>query len=309
MDQLISRRELDHLGFTKGQIAHAIDAAELQRVRRGVYRIPNCNPGDEMSHEVLVRATVALGSDDAVVSGWSAAGLHGLPVDSNFGTNRVMKTWPASSHGRKGKVTHSRLARFQPDEVVTVRGLAVTSVERTCADLARTSELAWGVTLYDQALRLGLTRGVLERGLERWPRRPGIRKARLALAWADPRSESVGESLSRTLIRRRGLPVPDLQREIWDDAGFVGRTDFAWDEFGVLGEFDGMIKYGESASGSPQKAIMAEKRREERLRAAGWWIIRWDWIDLSHPDELIARIWRGLAHGTPGGRRRPVDNT
>lgn len=55
-----------------------------------------------------------------------------------------------------------------------------------------------------------------------------------------------------------------------DAEGFIGRTDFFWPELGVIGEFDGDAKYlDENLLGgqSTQEAVLAEKKREDRLRA------------------------------------------
>ena len=101
------------------------------------------------------------------------------------------------------------------------------------------------------------------------------------------------------LFDRLGLPRPTLQREVVLDGGVVARADFAWEEQGVLGEFDGRIKYGRllRPGQDPGDAVFSEKRREDELRDAGWGVVRWVRDDLQKPDRLGARVWRALQRG------------
>ena len=104
------------------------------------------------------------------------------------------------------------------------------------------------------------------------------------------------------------LPTPELQFSVFThDGRFVGRSDFGWPEFGVLGEFDGKSKYGEllrKPGQSAEQVLVAEKRREDRLRELGWMVIRWMWQDLMCPESLIGRLPEGLHPRTPGGLKR-----
>jgi len=84
-----------------------------------------------------------------------------------------------------------------------------------------------------------------------------------------------------------GLPRPELQYCGFSaDGRLVGRSDFGWPAFGVLGEFDGKQKYGELLRRPGQTAkdvLVDEKGREDKLRALGWAVIRWMWHDLTNP--------------------------
>ncbi len=101
-----------------------------------------------------------------------------------------------------------------------------------------------------------------------------------------------------------GLPVPVLQFEVFDDYGrWLGRTDFAWLEYGVVGEFDGAVKY----TGTEREvaaAVMAEKRRQAAIEAAGWVVVRWTWPDLNDRRAFRNRIATALADGQQR-RHRP----
>ena len=86
-----------------------------------------------------------------------------------------------------------------------------------------------------------------------------------ALGFASPLAESPGESLSRVRMLQARLPLPTLQHVVCDSAGcFVARLDFWWEEFGLAGEFDGMVEYGrllrpgQSVEGGP--ALLLDAR-------------------------------------------------
>ena len=56
--------------------------------------------------------------------------------------------------------------------------------------------------------------------------------------------------------------------------------DFWWPEFNLVGEFDGYGKYLKKALLNGQttaEAVLAEKHREDRIRAQGPKVVRWDW--------------------------------
>ena len=117
------------------------------------------------------------------------------------------------------------------------------------------------------------------------------------MQFADGRSESVGESRSRVILDRWKLAPSALQFEVRSaDGGLVGRTDFAWEEQRLLGEFDGRVKYGRllRPGQEPGDAVFEEKRREDAVRDEGWGVVRWVWSDLARPDRLAARVRRRL---------------
>jgi hypothetical protein len=97
------------------------------------------------------------------------------------------------------------------------------------------------------------------------------------------------------------IPEPVLQYEVRDRQGnFIGRTDFAWPAYGLLGEFDGMVKYGEFLwpGETPADALKREKAREDRLREeTGWLMIRFIWEDIFKVSQSAERIREQLQRG------------
>jgi hypothetical protein len=118
------------------------------------------------------------------------------------------------------------------------------------------------------------------------------------LAFADGRSESVGESRSRVLIKRLGLPAPDLQVEVRRSSGsLIGRSDFGWRQERTLAEFDGRVTYGRllRPGQDPSDVVFAEKLREDALRDQGFQVVRWIWSGLDRPLVVGDRLNRAFS--------------
>jgi len=121
----------------------------------------------------------------------------------------------------------------------------------------------------------------------------GIRSAASALRIVEPLVESPLEALSWGKFARSALRPPIPQAWIRSGTGRYFRVDFLWEEEGVIGEADGLIKY------SSPEALRAEKIRQEDLEVRGYQIVRWTLADMSaNPERIIARISEAL------GRRR-----
>lgn len=196
----------------------------------------------------------------------------------------------------------------------TVDGLRVTDLARTLIDVARTTTFARAVGMIDHGLRPPRP-GELRFGLEPTPPTAaelhelldsllpiaGSTKARKAIDFADARSGSLLESLSRVQLMLLGLPQPELQVPFFDSDGHIGTTDFYWRDLDLIGEADGAHKYdGEnSPSGLPSPVVLKkEKDREDRLRRQVTGFVRWDWDTAYDRNRLAARV-------EPFGLRRP----
>jgi hypothetical protein len=286
-------RELYRAGIGNDAIRRRVRAGELRRLRRGGYCDDDL-PGDLDEHRALIAATLPQLAPDAVLSHFSAGVLHGFAVPRSA----LAKVWISRNSGgggHLGPTLHELKAAFLDTDVAEVAGYRVTNAARTVIDIARRGTAGYGLAAADTALASGVSPEELLEQIERWPGRPGMRRARLAAELADPLSESYGESLSRLIIWQLDLPMPVLQLPI-SGMGFAYRCDFAWPELGVLGEFDGRVKYDGSLGGSRVVAevVMAEKRREQDLRSLGWEVVRWGMDELREPSRLKERIEAGF---------------
>lgn len=300
---LQSTASLRLTGVGPNDLAKEVTSGTLVRVRRGFYR----TAGDleaEAGHRLLIRATLPDLEPDAALSHGSAAILHGLPVPRTQ-LGRVAVSRQRRGRGHVSVGVHERGCPLPPCDVTVVDEVVVTSLARTVVDLARTLPFDWGVAVADAALRSGLDRGDLLVQVGRSRRWPGNRRARAVAAFADPAAESPGESRSRAILAIAGLPAPLLQYEVRSDGRLLGRSDFCWEEHGVLGEFDGLAKYGRLVRPGerPEDVVVREKIREDDLRAAGWGVSRWTWSELARPRVLAAKVERALALGAASRRR------
>ena len=119
------------------------------------------------------------------------------------------------------------------------------------------------------------------------------------LRLVDGRRESVGESRCGVALAMAGIAVTP-QVTITDASGsFVARVDFLVDGTMVVVEFDGKVKY---ATGDPE-VLWHEKRREDRLRALGYVVVRVTWAQLERPGAVAAAV-RAAARARADGRRR-----
>ncbi|MGR7028120.1 type IV toxin-antitoxin system AbiEi family antitoxin domain-containing protein [Geodermatophilus sp. URMC 62] len=296
---LLLRRDALPAGWSDEELTARLRRGELTRLRPGAYLVDAATVDAVRRHRHLVAATVAALRRPAVLSHQSAAVLWGMPLwGVALGRVHVTRRPPASNEVGRYRCCH--VARLREDEVTTVDGVAVTTPVRTALDLARALPAEPAVVVLDAALRLGLVeRRDLEAELAGLTGVPGARRAARAVALADGRSESVGESRSRVLLHRLGMPPSTLQLPIRaGDGRLLGRVDVAWEDARVVGEFDGRVKYGRLLRPGQDAgdAVFEEKRREDALRDEGWGVVRWTWADLT-PQVLGPRVRRALERG------------
>ena len=298
MEDFRLAHDLVEAGLTHGDLRSRLADGRLQRVRRGAYAA-SVVPDPYAAHRLLLAATLAQGHPGSVVSFGSAAVRHGLPAPA-VALQRAHLTRDRPSGGQRRRWVQIHTHRLPADDVVDLDGHATTSLARTVVDLACAVPLRDAVAVGDAALRRGVDPAELAAVLERIGPRHGVTSARRALALLDGRSESYGESVSRVVLVEGGRAPEDLQLDVVDRLGaFVGRVDFVWPSVGVIGEFDGRVKYGRELAPDhdPVKALWHEKLREDLLRDLGWQVVRWVWADLDDPRAWFSRLDRAFARG------------
>jgi hypothetical protein len=286
-------------GWTKAQLAYAVRRDRVDRLRRGVYQALDAFALSEHERARWLHAGQAIGAvlmtPGATASHSTAGVLRRMPLIFLPGTSCVtVAPWLTGDIAR----VHVHRCDSRPFSL-PVGAVACTRVERTAIDLAREHGVPAGVVALDFALHTGMIDiGTVLHDLDRCVRWPGVRRAREAILLADERSESVLESRSRLKLREFGLPEPDLQRSIGNEwGGFVARVDFYWDEFGVVGEADGAMKY----NGTDPAPLIAAKKRQSALDDLELEVVRWGSADLSNFAHVAQRLNRAFARG----RRRP----
>ncbi len=190
-----------------------------------------------------------------------------------------------------------------PHHVRRIDGLPVTSPDRTIFDLAgarrihplrveRALDTAWAQGLVRWRTLDVTLHELAQKG------RPGIRLMRALLDVRGPDHcppESNLEARLADLLRAAGIAGFDRQVDLGGD-DWIGRVDFVHRALRIVVEVDHSRWHG-SLSDSANDA-----RRDARLRAAGWLVIRVSEFDVWHRKHaVIAAIQAAVAacHTTP----------
>jgi len=284
---------------TRGVVGHSrglqrdAKAGRLVRVARGAYldsaRWSTLPPSERFVYRIAAAQRTAL--RPVVFSHAAAAVIWGLPW---WGAppSVVDVTDSAVATSRTHRLTRVHAQPLADDEVVEHLGVRLTTVDRTCADVLFDHSRLDATVVVDAALRdTSTTVAQVAARLDGRPRARASVRARTTLEFCDARSGSPGESVSRVLIHGFGFPAPVLQQPWRDSFGFIGFTDMWWPDLGVVGEYDGNVKYLSDRwrkGRSPQQVVMDEKVREDRLRATpevrGF--ARWGTDALRTPEKL-----------------------
>lgn len=309
-DDIIYTSELARLGANPSELRSLLNRRQLVRIRRGAYvSRARWEAMDERERHVLrVRAVVADHRTPALVSGWSAAALHGFPFRGALPTE-VTLLRPHAGGGKSEPGVRQSSAGGMPPNWDVIAGIETTSVARTTLDLMRTLEFADAVACADWALRLGgLAREQLHDELLRTRFRAGRAHIERVLDFAVDVSGSYGESMCRAVIHELGFIAPVLQQEFVDAQGSMF-GDFFWPSVKGLAEFDGFVKFSnpEFNAGDPVRALWKEKRREDRLRKQVSGVARLTWDHVLNPRSLAIELERiGIPRGPRNRLMRDV---
>lgn len=284
-DSIVLRRELTKEGMSDKAILEARRRGEIHGVTRGAYA-GRAHDGVDDHRHLLSLAALRL-YPDAQLAGAAAVAAWEIPVtrvpavrlDIVRPVRREVLTKDLRIRPRRVESRTSPLGPADPPAVALIQ-------------MTRDVGVLPGVAAIDAALHAGkVTEAELVEELEVVKGWPASSLATCALAWADGRSESVGESLTRAHLRAAGI-MTTPQVDVRDrDGSLVGRVDLMVDGRRVIVEFDGKIKYAEGGA----EALFREKRREDRLRRLGYVVVRVVWADLYRPEVIVARVREAIA--------------
>lgn len=287
----VTASDVAGLGVHRMQLARLVESGHLLRTVRGIY-ITTEDRTREERHVLVTRAT--LDQDPwSVASHHSAAAMQGIAL---YGVpfDQVQVADPRRS-SRSHRALHRHVLR-EGDVVEEVAGYKAVHVPLALCQLAARFGVEAGLVAIDDALRRELCTpddltGLLETGRIR----RGIGAARRAVALADARAESPGESRLRAIVAATPFSYEPQVNVGGPGDGY--RVDLLVD--GRLAvEFDGAQKY-DGVDG--KQALFAEKRREDWIRARGYGFLRVSWPELDHPVTLRRVIHEGVlrARATP----------
>lgn len=244
----------------------------------------------------------------AYAFGPTAGELHALVVDRDLLT-KVSLVRPIHSEQRS---LHRRVSTPSALDGITIHRHAVSprnlviadgipSVDRVTAAIttAAVSHPMWALATLDSLVwRDPSLLQQLPRLVEEWKGIRGLGTVREAVTLTRVGAQTALESISRFRLMAEGLPEPQLQVAFHDKSGLIGYADMVWEDLGVIGEADGLGKY------QTREDLITEKRREDRLRALGWIVVRWTWDEIFRNPRVVAeRIQRAAAQARHGGVR------
>ena len=294
--------ELHEYDLDSRPFRRAVKRGDAVRIHRGAYMPASVwgslSRTEQYRHQVI--AATGASRTHPVLSHRSAAVVWGIPIIGQL--PQLVDVLASESAGSRTEGSFRRHAtRHLDSDIEVMQGVAITSLRRTIVDLALTLPFAAAVAAVDWAIRPGtaqapkpsVTLDDLFDAVSALEVARGLRRVSRAIEFGDCLSGSPGESVSRAVIHELGFPAPVLQKRFDDRLGLIGFTDFWWPEFRLIGEFAGLSKYlGEQYRKglSINEIVMAEKRREDRLRALGPSVARWLWEDAMAPRSLFALL-------------------
>jgi hypothetical protein len=304
-DTVFLRREALEHGYDDPDIVQALRAGVITRIRHGAYAPTGVWTAADEVGKHLLRAHAVLRSHQSALalSHTTAAAAHGLRL-FRPDLSRVHVLCLETPLGKVTKdVCYHVLDERRRPEIMEVQGFTAVPPAHAALQAASLTDVTAGVVILDSVVDLELVdlEGLHRTFADHYLGMSGGRKLHITVRLTRKGSNSVGETLGRVLMFRAHLPEPELQFEVYDASGqLVGQTDYAWPEYGLLGEFDGLQKYGRLVrpGETAADAVVREKIREDRLRElTGWLMIRLIWSELFTPGRTADRIQDQLRRG------------
>ncbi len=283
---VVTRTQLLSAGVTVAELRQRVGAGALLRVHRGVYRVGHRAPSVEADY---LAAAWACG-DGSLLCDLAAAHLFAI-VRGPAPPAQVL----TPTERRVDGVRTRRSRHIDRRDATVWRGVPVTSVPRTLADLAAIQtidELARAC--HEAGVRHGTTPRHVEAVLARRPSTPGAARLRAVLHGDVRVTLSALERRFLARLAQAALPHPQTNRRVG------GRwVDCRWPAFRLTIELDG-YRYHRS-----RHAWEQDRRREREARARGDEFRRYTYDDvLEQPGFMLselrvllssARTWLGVA--------------
>ncbi len=267
---VITRAQLLGLGISPSTIDRRLRDGALLREHPGVYRVGHRAPSVEATYLAVVLAC----GEGALLSGRAAAHLLGLlrsapPVpEVTTRTERLIEG-----------IRTRRCRKPDPRDAMVFRGIPVTTVARTVADLAADLSLAaLGRAWHEADVRYRTTPDDVEAVLARRPTAKGARKLRRILSGDERVTLSTLEQRFLKLLREHRLPLPETNRP----AGSK-RVDCRWPKHRLTVELDS-YRYHRT-----RYAWEQDRRREREAHARGDQIRRYTWTDVVESPAAMLR--------------------
>ena len=320
--RLIRSADYDLFGRDRRKLATRQQHGELIRVRRGIY----VSAADwkilsaKERYGLKVMALATLAESEPVFCYASAALLWGLWI---VGTPQKLHTMTEVTSSGRSSGNVIRHIGSRAEGVKRCGPLLVTDKLTTTLALISTLAFPYAVAVCDSSLQVPGSGGTanqftvpesdpfqhtpswatdspqgpalsieeLSAGIDLLQSKAARARTLKVLEFASALSGSAGESLSRVKMFEMGFPEPVLQEKFTLSDGRNAFVDFWFKKQRIVGEFDGKGKYlrdGWGAGLSLPERILAEKKREDQIRAHGVGFARWDWQEMMDKARFAA---------------------
>jgi len=276
---LITRAQALRSGLSPSAIARRVGGGAWQSAGRGLYR----SAAVPATWEQEVLGACLLGGEGTVASHSCAAALHELDDFKREG----VEVW--TPRRLRNRAIRCHTAAIPSTDMCVVAGIPATSIERTLLDLAG--------QLTEQRLELALDAALRQRKTSlariRWRAKAapphGTKGIASLCRLIDDRSharqtESPLELRLLRIVRRFGLPEPEIQYRVMEGARVVGRFDFAYPLAKLIVEVDGYRWH------AGNHAWQRDRQRDNDLNRLGWTILRFTADDLRLPQQVARHI-------------------
>lgn len=271
--------------YPRDVIDARLRAAEWERIARGAY----VKAGGAPTPKARALARIVAVHERLAAPHWfsheSAALVWGLPVWRAPAVTHVRQ--PGRAGGERDRSVARHAGAVDPARLTVVGRLPVTDLTQTMLDCARALTPLRALVVADAALRAGADRDAALAVLDEIGGRRGVARARVVLGFADEGAESPGETETRFVMLRAGLPRPETQVRVETRLGTFW-ADLGYEEWQVLLEYDGRGKYAD-----PQ-AFIDEKRRHDAILETGNRMVHVTKEDVSARAQLATRVLRLL---------------
>lgn len=282
-------------GVGPARLRELLRAGAVKQLLHGVY-VPGSWPDSPASRAAAAARVLPR---QCVIADRSAASLHGIDVLDFAELDvppdlEVVSVAAANPTRRDGVLGGKR--DLNPDEIMTIGGVRVTTPIRTACDIACLRGRRRAIATLDAfRTRYGISERALTAMLPTYGGRRGVTQLRELIPLSRPDVDSQPESWIRIDIYDDGLPMPAAQAWAWiPDWGRV-KIENAYEHLRIAVEYDGEEFHSEDADRSRDEA------RREALRRAGWIIIvvRRDGLTNDGRERWLAELRAAFAERSP----------
>ncbi|HUV10116.1 MAG TPA: hypothetical protein VMX12_04000 [Acidimicrobiia bacterium] len=285
---VFTRSHARSAGLSADQVRNRLADGRWVAVHQRVYRVA----GAPLFWQGEILAACWAGGFRAAASHRSAAALWELPGGRR---DLVEITCPRWRRGRHDELVVHETTALEWLDLTHHEGIPVTTPERTLLDLGavcppRAVDMAMDAALRKELVDAQAIRAVLGRVGRRGRNGTGVlRRLVDERAPEQRRAESPAETRLVHVLRRHGLPEPELQYEIWDGRRFVARVDAAYPRWRIAIEYESYQEH------TGKLALVRDNARRNDIVALGWHPVGATARDLADGGHRLCAAIRRIA--------------